>query len=55
MEAVSPHTALIKLIGQTEAVGYARMAAVECGIETGDLRKLGPFLVIARMGWRLCG
>ena len=41
MKSVAPHALLVQRVGDGEAVRHRRMAAMECGIEAGDLRHSG--------------
>ena len=53
MEAVAPHALLVQRVGQGVAVGHLGMAAMEGGVEAGDLGNPGRRSRITRMGARL--
>jgi hypothetical protein len=42
MESIAPYTRIRDGAGQREALCYGREGTMKCGVETGDLRQLGP-------------
>ena len=55
VEAVAPHALVVIGARQRERVGDEGMAAVEGGVEAGDLRRPGKASIAASMPAMLCG
>ena len=55
VEAVAPDARLVQLLGEREALGHGRHAAMEGGVEAGHLRQRRIELAQGADGARLCG
>ena len=55
MEAVAPHALLVQRVGQGVAVGHLGMAAMEGGVEAGDLGNPGAALADHADGRQVVG